>query len=61
MTCLEEDANRLDVSRRYSAIYGRFDSKRPPHKPMNFHEVHPSLLLKKKTNVYFTRPTVVGR
>jgi len=39
MACLEEDSNRLDVSRRYSAIYGRFDSKRPPHKQMNFHEV----------------------
>jgi len=39
MICLEEDTSRLDVSRRYSAIYGRFDSKRPPNKQMNFHEV----------------------
>jgi len=39
MSYLEEDHTRLDISRRYGAIYGRFDSKRPPHKQMNFHEV----------------------
>ena len=31
--------------RRFSAIYGRFDAKRPQEKPLKLHEVKISLLL----------------
>lgn len=31
--------NRMDILRKYSAIYGRFDSKRRTDKQMNFHEM----------------------
>ena len=30
---------RLDLMRKYGAIYGRFDSKRKNEKPMSLHEV----------------------
>lgn len=30
---------RLQEYRRYSAIYGRFDAKRKPDKPLTLHEV----------------------
>ena len=33
-------AGRLDLMRKYGAIYGRFDSKRKNEKPMSLHEVH---------------------
>ncbi|CAG0924132.1 unnamed protein product, partial [Notodromas monacha] len=35
----EEDSNRLDAIRKYSAIYGRFDCKRKPQKPLSLHEI----------------------
>ena len=35
----EDDPSHMDLVRKYSAIYGRFDSKRKNDKPMNFHEV----------------------
>lgn len=38
MNLAEDDPNRMDLFRRYSAIYGRFDSKRRGGKLMNFHE-----------------------
>ncbi|KAH8349627.1 hypothetical protein KR084_002796 [Drosophila pseudotakahashii] len=34
-----EDPRRMDEIRKYSAIYGRFDCKRRPEKPLTLHEV----------------------
>lgn len=33
------DARRMEEIRKYSAIYGRFDCKRKPEKPLTLHEV----------------------
>lgn len=33
------DPRRMDEIRKYSAIYGRFDCKRKPEKPLTLHEV----------------------
>lgn len=35
----EDDPRRLDEIRKYAAIYGRFDCKRKPEKPLTLHEV----------------------
>nr|XP_023024613.1 NGFI-A-binding protein homolog isoform X2 [Leptinotarsa decemlineata] len=35
----ENDPRRMDEIRRYAAIYGRFDCKRKPEKPLTLHEV----------------------
>lgn len=35
----ESDPRRMDEIRKYSAIYGRFDCKRKPEKPLTLHEV----------------------
>ncbi|KXJ73779.1 hypothetical protein RP20_CCG015013 [Aedes albopictus] len=35
----EHDPRRMEEIRKYSAIYGRFDCKRRPEKPLNLHEV----------------------
>ena len=35
----DDDARRLDEIRKYAAIYGRFDCKRKPEKPLTLHEV----------------------
>lgn len=35
----ENDPRRMDEIRKYSAIYGRFDCKRRPEKPLTLHEV----------------------
>ncbi|XP_053681305.1 NGFI-A-binding protein homolog [Anopheles nili] len=35
----EADPRRMDEIRKYSAIYGRFDCKRRPEKPLTLHEV----------------------
>uniref|UniRef100_A0A336MJS0 CSON002733 protein n=1 Tax=Culicoides sonorensis TaxID=179676 RepID=A0A336MJS0_CULSO len=35
----ENDPQRMDEIRKYSAIYGRFDCKRKPEKPLTLHEV----------------------
>ncbi|XP_037939562.1 NGFI-A-binding protein homolog isoform X2 [Teleopsis dalmanni] len=35
----ESDPRRMEEIRKYSAIYGRFDCKRRPEKPLTFHEV----------------------
>ncbi|XP_041449878.1 NGFI-A-binding protein homolog isoform X2 [Drosophila obscura] len=35
----EHDPRRMDEIRKYSAIYGRFDCKRRPEKPLTLHEV----------------------
>lgn len=39
MSMPENDPRRMDEIRRYAAIYGRFDCKRRPEKPLTFHEV----------------------
>jgi len=39
MNMPEDDPSRLELLRKYSAIYGRFDSKRRQEKQMNFHEM----------------------
>lgn len=35
----ENDPRRMDEIRKFSAIYGRFDCKRRPEKPLTLHEV----------------------
>lgn len=35
----ENDPRRMDGIRKFSAIYGRFDCKRRPEKPLTLHEV----------------------
>ena len=35
----DEDPRKLEEIRRFSAIYGRFDCKRKPEKPLTLHEV----------------------
>ena len=35
----EEDNRKMDEIRKFSAIYGRFDCKRKPEKPLTLHEV----------------------
>jgi hypothetical protein len=39
MNMSEEDPRRMDEIRKYAAIYGRFDCKRKPEKPLTLHEV----------------------
>ncbi|XP_060537237.1 NGFI-A-binding protein homolog isoform X2 [Cylas formicarius] len=39
MSMLENDPRRMDEIRRYAAIYGRFDCKRKPEKPLTLHEL----------------------
>jgi hypothetical protein len=34
-----EDKNRLSEFRKFSAIYGRYDAKRKPDKPLSYHEL----------------------
>ena len=46
----EEGSKKMDEIRKFSAIYGRFDCKRKPEKPLTLHEVytqHISLVLTK--------------
>ena len=35
----DEDPRKMEEIRRFSAIYGRFDCKRKPEKPLTLHEV----------------------
>uniref|UniRef100_A0A8D8XVK9 NGFI-A-binding protein homolog n=2 Tax=Cacopsylla melanoneura TaxID=428564 RepID=A0A8D8XVK9_9HEMI len=35
----DDDPRRMELIRKYSAIYGRFDCKRKPEKPLTLHEV----------------------
>ncbi|XP_076324566.1 NGFI-A-binding protein homolog isoform X6 [Tachypleus tridentatus] len=39
MNMPEDDPRRMDEMRKYAAIYGRFDCKRKPEKPLTLHEV----------------------
>ncbi|XP_021920371.1 NGFI-A-binding protein homolog isoform X2 [Zootermopsis nevadensis] len=39
MSMSEDDPRRMDEIRKYAAIYGRFDCKRKPEKPLTLHEV----------------------
>ena len=39
MNMPEDDPHRMDEIRKYAAIYGRFDCKRKPEKPLTLHEV----------------------
>lgn len=39
MAMSEADPRRMDEIRKYAAIYGRFDCKRRPEKPLTLHEV----------------------
>ena len=34
-----DDPRKMEEIRRFSAIYGRFDCKRKPEKPLTLHEV----------------------
>lgn len=44
MNMNDDDPRRLDEIRKYAAIYGRFDCKRKPEKPLTLHEVSLCLL-----------------
>ena len=35
----DDDPKKMDDIRKFSAIYGRFDCKRKPQKPLTLHEV----------------------
>ena len=35
----DEDSKKMEEIRKFSAIYGRFDAKRKPEKPLTLHEV----------------------
>ena len=35
----DDDPLKMEEIRRFSAIYGRFDCKRKPEKPLTLHEV----------------------
>lgn len=39
MSMTEDDPRKMDEIRKFSAIYGRFDCKRKPEKPLTLHEV----------------------
>ncbi|XP_022246861.1 NGFI-A-binding protein 1-like isoform X1 [Limulus polyphemus] len=39
MNMSDDDPRRMDEMRKYAAIYGRFDCKRKPEKPLTLHEV----------------------
>ncbi|XP_042234418.1 NGFI-A-binding protein homolog [Homarus americanus] len=39
MNMSEDDPRRMEEIRKYAAIYGRFDCKRKPEKPLTMHEV----------------------
>ena len=39
MAMPDEDPQKIKEIRRFSAIYGRFDAKRKPEKPLTLHEV----------------------
>ena len=47
MSMSDEDTRKMDEIRKFSAIYGRFDCKRKPEKPLTLHEVN---LHKQKAN-----------
>ena len=38
----EESGKKMEEIRKFSAIYGRFDAKRKPEKPLTLHEVRKS-------------------
>ena len=40
MSMPDEDSKKMEEIRKFSAIYGRFDAKRKPEKPLTLHEVH---------------------
>ena len=39
MAMPDENPQKIKEIRRFSAIYGRFDAKRKPEKPLTLHEV----------------------
>lgn len=39
MAMTDSDPRKMDQIRKYAAIYGRFDCKRKPEKPLTLHEV----------------------
>ena len=39
MSMPEDDPRKMEDIRKFSAIYGRFDCKRKPEKPLTLHEV----------------------
>ena len=39
MAMPDGDPRRMEEIRKYAAIYGRFDCKRKPEKPLTLHEV----------------------
>lgn len=41
----DEDPRKMDEIRKFSAIYGRFDCKRKPEKPLTMHEVRVYLVV----------------
>ena len=52
MSMPDEDSKKMEEIRKFSAIYGRFDAKRKPEKPLTLHEV--SYSSEKKTKSYQT-------
>jgi hypothetical protein len=60
MNMAEDDPRRMDEIRKYAAIYGRFDCKRKPEKPLTLHEVSSSVRLMFSVWVLHGRSLEVG-
>ncbi|EEB19327.1 conserved hypothetical protein [Pediculus humanus corporis] len=58
MKMSRDDPQRMDEIRKYSAIYGRFDCKRNPQKPLTFHEFR---LSKKAAQICKISPALLTR
>jgi hypothetical protein len=58
MNMSDDDPRRMDEIRKYAAIYGRFDCKRKPEKPLTLHEVsHPPFLPQRKARALKSHQT----
>lgn len=53
----EDDPRRMEEIRKYAAIYGRFDCKRKPEKPLTLHEVRIKSMRWKTLRMHLTHTT----
>jgi hypothetical protein len=63
MNMSEDDPRRMDEIRKYAAIYGRFDCKRKPEKPLTLHEVSttsPRVFNLGSTSQLFAAPLLIN-
>ncbi|PSN41055.1 hypothetical protein C0J52_18320 [Blattella germanica] len=60
MNMAEDDPRRMDEIRKFAAIYGRFDCKRKPEKPLTLHEVRLRKIPRKQINSRHSLPPPVS-